>query len=96
MDNRISLYSAQQGKCAVTEKELEFGEIHCHHKLPLNKGGTDRYQNLIIVHKLAHRLIHAVKRDTVIQLMNQLHLNKTMLMKLDKLRETAGLAPIGS
>ena len=32
-DNRISLYAAQYGKCAVTGRELEFDEIHCHHKL---------------------------------------------------------------
>ena len=34
-DNRISLYSAQFGKCAVTGQVLEYDEIHCHHKLPV-------------------------------------------------------------
>lgn len=48
MDNRISLYVAQYGKCAITEKILELHEIHCHHKKPVSQGGNDRYENLII------------------------------------------------
>lgn len=36
MDNRISLYAAQYGRCAVTGKELGLDEIHCHHKQPLS------------------------------------------------------------
>lgn len=51
MDNRISLYAAQYGRCAVTGKELWLDEIHCHHKQPLCRGGTDKYMNLVIVHR---------------------------------------------
>ena len=43
MDNRISLYAAQYGRCAVTGKELWLDERHCHHKQPLCRGGTDKY-----------------------------------------------------
>ena len=32
LDNRVSLYAAQFGKCAVTGKVLWIDEIHCHHK----------------------------------------------------------------
>lgn len=59
MDNRLSLYAAQNGKCAVTGKVLEIGEIHCHHITPRKFGGDDRYGNLVIVHADIHRLIHA-------------------------------------
>ena len=31
-DNRISLYCAQFGKCAITGELLAIGDIHCHHK----------------------------------------------------------------
>ncbi|MBQ7705152.1 MAG: HNH endonuclease, partial [Selenomonadaceae bacterium] len=49
-DNRISLYNAQKGKCAVTGKDFEATEeIHCHHIKPKNQGGTDEYENLILV-----------------------------------------------
>jgi RNA-directed DNA polymerase len=37
-DSRISLFSAQWGKCAVTGKDFMcVGEIHCHHKIPKAK-----------------------------------------------------------
>lgn len=33
-DNRISMFSAQWGKCAVTGKDfLNLRDIHCHHKI---------------------------------------------------------------
>lgn len=39
-DNRISLYSAQWGKCAVTGIEFQVTQdIHCHHITPRGKGG---------------------------------------------------------
>lgn len=31
-DNRISLYVGQKGKCYITGKELNIGNMHCHHK----------------------------------------------------------------
>ena len=49
MDNRVSLYAAQYGKCAVTGKVLWIDEIHCHHKKPISQGGTDEYKNLILL-----------------------------------------------
>ena len=33
-DNRLSLYCASHGKCSITGKILEIGNIHCHHKIP--------------------------------------------------------------
>ncbi len=44
-DNRISLYAAQYGKCAITGQDLEFDEIHCHHKIPVEKGDVDIYKS---------------------------------------------------
>lgn len=65
-DNRISLYSAQRGKCAVTgEKFTSMDEIHCHHKLQKFKGGTDDYQNLVLVTETAHKLIHATNAEII-------------------------------
>ena len=45
MDNRISLYVAQYGKCAITGQILELHEIHCHHKKPVSQGGNDRHES---------------------------------------------------
>ena len=93
-DNRISLYAAQYGKCAVTGWELEFDEIHCHHKLPVEQGGTDVYTNLVIVHKDVHRLIHAKQQDTIDWYLRRLNLDSTMRKKLNRFRRMVGNAAI--
>lgn len=89
-DNRISLYSAQYGKCAVTGEELTFNEIHCHHKIPVSQGGTDVYSNLVIVHKDIHKLIHAVDMETINKYLEMLKPTKTMLAKLNRYRKLVG------
>ncbi|HEX3027115.1 MAG TPA: group II intron reverse transcriptase/maturase [Clostridia bacterium] len=85
-DNRLSLYSAQQGKCAVTGKSLLIGDIHCHHKVPKHMGGTDKYRNLVLVCEKVHRLIHATNPDTVEKYMNALKLTSKQSEKLNRLR----------
>ena len=89
MDNRLSLYSAQNGKCAVTGRVLELGEIHCHHKIPLKYGGTDRYGNLIIIHESVHRLIHATDKDIIKKYLDLLSLTDSQIKKINLLREKA-------
>ena len=87
-DNRISLYSAQKGTCAVTgEKFTSTDKIHCHHKIPKSKGGTDDYQNLILVTAQAHKLIHATNLETI-----QCYLQacKPDIKKLNVLRKMVG------
>ena len=38
-DNRISLYVAQKGVCAITKGLLTLEQIHRHHKTPVPLGG---------------------------------------------------------
>jgi Retron-type reverse transcriptase len=90
MDNRISLYAAQYGKCAVTGAELGLDEIHCHHKKPLGMGGTDKYKNLIIVHRDVHKLIHATSTKTISAYLNLIRPDKKTLTKINELRVLAG------
>lgn len=94
MDNRLSLWAAQYGKCAVTGKVLWIDEIHCHHKNPLENGGDDRYQNLVIVHKDVHMLIHATHPATIQSYLNLINPTQTMLKKINKLRLKAGKTAI--
>jgi group II intron reverse transcriptase/maturase len=89
-DNRISLYVAQQGKCAITKEPLFPDEIHCHHKKPKSLGGGDNYANLIILHERIHKLIHATQKETISAIMQTVQLNKQQLEKLNKLRKSAG------
>lgn len=88
-DNRISLYVAQKGKCAVMGTELEANQVDCHHKKPLEYGGDDSYKNLIIVSDGIHVLIHAANERTIRKYLNELKPNQKQLEKLNKLRELA-------
>ncbi len=89
-DNRISLYVAQQGKCAVTKEQLYLEDIHCHHKTPKSLGGGDDYANLIILHERIHRLVHATQEETISAIMQTVQLDKRQLDKLNKLRKSVG------
>lgn len=90
LDNRVSLYAAQYGKCAVTGRILWIDEIHCHHKKPTSQGGTDEYNNLVIVHKDVHMLIHAVKPETIQAYLDKVKPDKSQLEKINKFRMSAG------
>ena len=87
-DNRISLYFAQKGKCAVTGKSFtSTEEMHCHHKVPKAKGGTDEYQNLILVTATLHKLIHATNIETI---QKYLEICEPDVKKLNVLRQLVG------
>ena len=89
-DNRIGLYLAQYGKCAITKKYLSYEEIHIHHKKPRALGGSDKYNNLIMLHDTVHKLIHATNIDTINKLIGETKLDKEQLNKVNELRIKAG------
>ncbi|MDO4563881.1 MAG: group II intron reverse transcriptase/maturase [Clostridia bacterium] len=93
-DNRLSLYCAQQGKCAIKGKILEIGKMHCHHKTPVHLGGKDNYGNLIFVTAEVHRLIHATDTLIIEHYMSLLKLTKSQMIKLNKLRKQAELQTV--
>lgn len=93
-DNRLSLYCAQQGKCAITGDVLRIGEIHCHHKTRRADGGDDRYENLVLVCQVAHILLHAVTEDTIRFYREKLALNCKQMDKLNRLRNRLNLPAI--
>lgn len=89
-DNRISLYSAQMGKCYVLGIEFEsISEIHCHHKTPKNHGGKDEYKNLVLVHVDVHKLIHATQEIVILEYLDKVRPNTGQLKKLNYLRSRA-------
>lgn len=92
-DNRTSLYCAQHGKCAITGKVLKPEDIHCHHKIPKNIGGTDDYQNLIILDKEIHILVHAKEIATIKKHIGLIK-DKKQLKKINDLRRFCGLENI--
>lgn len=89
-DNRVSKYAGQCGKCYVTERPLKFNEVHCHHIRPLKYEKNDNYENLIIVHKYIHILIHATKDETIKQYLQLVGKENINTKKLNKLRSAVG------
>ena len=90
-DNRLALYCAQQGKCAVTGKPLSIGDIHYHHKTRKADDGDDKYSNLVLVCVDAHNLLHAIKEDTIKAYTEKLSLDYRQKDKLNRLRSRLNL-----
>lgn len=88
-DNRISLYTAQKGKCAITNQMLE-DNLEVHHITPQCEGGGDDYKNLILVTPNIHKLIHAVNIETINKYLEILKLSNKALTKLNKYRLKVG------
>ena len=94
INNRISRFVAQKGRCAITGEVLTAETLHCHHRKPRAQGGGDDYENLIVVHEDVHRLIHATKEDTIARYLSELALKPSQLKKLNQLRKEAGLGKV--
>lgn len=86
-DNRISLYSGQQGKCKVTGNKLEIGEMEVHHIKPKYLKGTDAYRNLIYVTYDVHKLIHVTEEETIKHYLEKLRLTDKELNMVNNFRE---------
>lgn len=90
INNRISHYIADNGKCYVTGRILTPSELHCHHKTPKKLGGGDEYRNLCLVHKTIHKLIHGTTRELITQWLSEMRISDDQLKKLNHLRQLAG------
>ncbi len=87
-DNRLSLYAAQQGKCAISGVKLTEENIYCHRILPAYKGGTDEYRNLMLVTKEVHTLLHEKNPAIVEEMKRRLSLTEKQWSKAAKLRKS--------
>lgn len=94
VDNRISRYSMQSGKCAITGEFLVAEEVHCHHRIPRHMGGTDEFKNLVIVHRNVHKLIHATETETIERYKSLLRLDGKQLEKLNQFRKKCNLVAL--
>ncbi|MCG7378484.1 group II intron reverse transcriptase/maturase [Paenibacillus sp. ACRSA] len=94
LDNRLSRYSMQAGKCEISGIFLTADYVHCHHLLPLHLGGTDEYSNLRILHKDIHKLVHATKLETIAKLMSPFGFSDSTILKINQYRKMSNLEPI--
>jgi RNA-directed DNA polymerase len=94
MDSRISRYSMKMGKCEITGIFLYASDVHCHHYIPLHLGGSDKFNNLRILHKEVHQLIHQTLKKTIDILITKIGITKPMIQKVNQYREKCGKEPI--
>lgn len=88
-DNRISKFISQYGKCAISGEELTLRDWECHHKDPLKYGGTDKYNNLIIMILPFHKAIHKRDRKELDNLMEKYQLSEQKRKLCIELHELA-------
>ncbi|MGV3019395.1 HNH endonuclease [Streptococcus thoraltensis] len=93
-DNRLSKYSMQHGKCRITGQFLKAEDIHCHHIVPKYLGGTDRFDNLVIIHKWLHKLIHAVEPQMIEKYKRPFNLTGKQIERVNYYREKCNLTSI--
>ncbi|MGM0379170.1 MAG: group II intron reverse transcriptase/maturase [Bacillota bacterium] len=96
-DNILSKMAGQQGRCFITNKDLQIGELKCTHKKPLELGGTDNYNNIIIVTADVYKLIYEENERNQLIYMKRIGesiRNKIALKRLNKLRKLIGNSKI--
>jgi RNA-directed DNA polymerase len=60
---RISKYSSLHGLSHISGEVVPVEDYHCHHIVPSNKGGKDDYNNLCILSKEQHIILHSNNRE---------------------------------
>ena len=93
-DNRISLYIGQLGKCEITKEELDVGNMECHHLIPRNKGGLDNYDNLVLITREAHKLIHSTQQETINKYLKLIPNENETILRINWAREFVGNSEI--
>ncbi|MGB2873629.1 group II intron reverse transcriptase/maturase [Psychrobacillus psychrotolerans] len=91
MDNRISRYSMKKGRCEITGMFLQAENVYCHHYIPKHLGGNDKFNNLRILQKEVHELIHMTDKIKANTLIKILGITESMLKKINKYREKCEL-----
>jgi hypothetical protein len=94
MDNRMSRYSMKMGKCEITGMHLFASDVYCHHFVPLYLGGSDKFNNLRILHKEVVQLIRDTHKETMEVLINRLGITDLMKIKINRYRDQYGLEPV--
>lgn len=55
---RSFLMSREKGLCEHCKKDFKNRPSHIHHRVPVSKGGSDKVENLMLIHKECHSKIH--------------------------------------
>jgi hypothetical protein len=91
---RMAAYFAQNGRCYVTGKPLLPGQRELHHRLPRYYGGEDTPENLILLDKRIHSLVHCGDIFILTDSLQKTPLSALELKLLNQLRKEAMQRPI--
>ena len=95
MDCRLSLFSAQHGKCAINGEEFtDATEIACWLKKPKDAGGEERYRNMVLLHKRYIPLLQDLPQPELKAECQTIKVTAKELKKINSLRERAELPAI--
>ena len=94
-DCKLSLLSAQKGKCAISgEPFVHPDNIVCYLKIPKEQGGQERYSNLVLLHTRFLPLLTDMDTATLKEIYKLLNMTKKQRTKINNLRAAATLAAI--
>lgn len=94
-DSRISLFSAQRGRCALSGEVFEnASDIDCWLKTPIEHGGKERYQNMTLFHNRFSALMRDDTQSALRAIAESLVTTKELMAKVNSLRLQAGLKAI--
>lgn len=83
---RMAAYFVQDGYCYVTHRRLEIGERELHHRLPRSLGGKDTPENLILLNRYVHRMVHSKNWQEYAEYAKSLNLTQAELALIGQLR----------
>lgn len=91
---RIAAYFVQNGMCYVKNTKLDIGQRHLHHRKPRYYGGKDTPENLILLNKTVHEMVHARHVFEFQELLDSFPLTPEQLKIVNQLRYEAHRQPI--
>ena len=81
----------KMGRCEITGTFLRAEDVHCHHVIPKQLGGTDEFDNLRIIHKDIHKIIHMKDMDKIKTLISKHKMSKKTINKINQFRMKIGM-----
>lgn len=89
-DNKISLFVAQRGLCHVSKENLDINDMEIRNIVPKQNGGTDKYNNLILVNKEIGSFIDETDEFKINEYKERIKLDGKALNKINTLRKLVG------
>lgn len=90
---RMAAYFIQDGCCYVTGVPLLIDERELHHRLPKQYGGKDTPENLVLLTKRVHRMVHTEDFEEFYTLLCKAPMTEAQLTLLNQLRLEAHREP---